>query len=447
VIGESGLVSAAPVGPGTDVHRLAAAYLSRVAEPGSVPLWMFVQRYGYPAAAAAVRAGTVPPEVAACTEARRRSADPEADLAAAERNRIRLLTPEDADWPHFAFAALARCAERRVAQWQAGQRTRPGRGELIPPLALWVRGAGSLRSVGVRAIAVVGSRAATGYGERLATDFSYHLARQGVVVVSGGAYGIDAAAHRGALAADGVSVLVSAGGLDRPYPSGNQGLYERTAERGLVVSERPPGSAPHRQRFLSRNRIIAALGTATLVVEAGVRSGALNSAGYARDLGRPVLAVPGPVTSAMSVGCHRLLQRLEDPAHLVTGVEDVLGFCGNELVETAVPGPGARSSTERDTGAPSTAVRSAAGGSAAAPGMTSTGRSRARPAGYDALDLAARTVLDGFPARRVVTEAELARLSGQPIQQVLAALPVLVGLRMVTVGRDGYRLARPEQTG
>jgi DNA processing protein len=428
MIGRSGLVSAAPVGPGTDVQRLAAAYLSRVAEPGSVPLWMFVQRYGYPAAAAAVRAGTVPPEVAACTEARRRSADPEVDLAAAERNQIRLLTPEDAEWPHFAFAALARCAERRVAQWQAGQRTRPGRGELIPPLALWVRGAGSLRSVGVRAIAVVGSRAATGYGERLATDFSYHLARQQVVVVSGGAYGIDAAAHRGALAADGVSVLVSAGGLDRPYPSGNQALYERTAERGLLVSERPPGSAPHRQRFLSRNRIIAALGTATLVVEAGVRSGALNSAGYARDLGRPVLAVPGPVTSAMSVGCHRLLQRVEDPAQLVTSVEDVLGFCGNELVETV----------------PETAPPDAAVPGPAAPGTASAGRSRARPAGYDALDLAARTVLDGFPARRVVTEAELARLSGQPIQQVLAALPVLVGLRMVTAGRDGYRLARPD---
>ena len=130
------------------------------------------------------------------------------------------------------------------------------------------------------------------------------------------------------LAADGVSVLVSAGGVDRPYPSGNRVLYERTAERGLVVSERPPGSAPHRQRFLSRNRIIAALGAATLVVQAGARSGALNSAGYARDLGRPVLAVPGPVTSAMSVGCHRLLQRPEDPAHLVTSVEEVLGFCG-----------------------------------------------------------------------------------------------------------------------
>lgn len=425
MIGQSDLVRASPVAP--DVQRLAAAYLSRVAEPGSVPLWMFVQRYGYPAAAAAVRAGTVPPEVAACTEARRHS-DPEVDLAAAERNQIRLLTPDDEEWPHFAFAALVRCAERRAAHWQAGRQARPTRGELIPPLALWVRGAGSLRTVGVRAIAVVGSRAATGYGERLATDFSYHLARQRVVVVSGGAYGIDAAAHRGALAADGISVLVSAGGLDRPYPSGNQGLYERTAERGLLVSERPPGSAPHRQRFLSRNRIIAALGAATLVVEAGVRSGALNSAGYARDLGRPVLAVPGPVTSAMSVGCHRLLQRLEDPAHLVTSVEDVLGFCG------ADPAP---DRTASRTPAAAVPARSAPTGIRVEP---RTGRSRARPAGYDALDLAARSVLDGFPARRVVTEAELARLSGQPIQQVLAALPVLVGLRMVTAGRDGYRL-------
>ena len=103
----------------------------------------------------------------------------------------------------------------------------------------------------------------------MASDFAYGLAWRQVVVVSGGAYGIDAAAHRGALAADGVSVLVSAGGLDRPYPSGNRSLYDRTAERGLLISERPPGSAPHRQRFLSRNRIIAALGTATLVVEAG----------------------------------------------------------------------------------------------------------------------------------------------------------------------------------
>ena len=391
--------------------QLAAAYLSRVAEPASVPLWMFVQHCGYPAAAAAVRAGDVPAEVAACTEARRAVADPEADLAAAERNGIRLLTPADADWPHFAFAALQATGQRRVAQWQAGVRTRPQRGELIPPLALWVRGNGPLATVGLRSVAVVGSRAATAYGEHIGSEFSYGLAQRDVVVVSGGAYGIDAAAHRGALAAGGSSVLVSAGGLDRPYPSGHRHLYDRTAEQGVLVSERPPGSAPHRQRFLSRNRLIAALGTATLVVEAAHRSGALNSAGYARDLGRPVLAVPGPVTSAMSAGCHRLIQREEDPARLVTSVAEVLSYCGSaEVVEDA-----------------------GAGGV--------DGRPPAQRA-YDNLDLVARSVLDGFPGRgRSVTEAELSRLSGQPISQVIAALPVLQGAGLITAAREGYRLA------
>jgi len=389
---------------------LAAAYLSRVAEPASVPLWMFVQHYGYRAAAAAVRAGDVPAEVAACTEARRTAADPEADLAAAERNGIRLLTPADSDWPHFAFAALQATGQRRVAQWQAGVRSRPQRGELIPPLALWVRGSAPLATVGLRSVAVVGSRAATPYGEHIASEFSFGLSQREVVVVSGGAYGIDAAAHRGALAAGGSSVLVSAGGLDRPYPSGHRHLYDRTAEQGLLVSERPPGSAPHRQRFLSRNRLIAALGAATLVVEAAHRSGALNSAGYARDLGRPVLAVPGPVTSAMSSGCHRLIQREEDPARLVTSVAEVLSYCGSaELADDddlASTGPG---SSQR---------------------------------AYDSLDLVARSVLDGFPGRgRSVTEAELSRLSGQPISQVIAALPVLQGAGLITAAREGYRLA------
>jgi DNA processing protein len=392
-------------------HLLAAAYLSRVAEPASVPLWMFVQHYGYPAAAAAVRAGEVPAEVAACTEARRTAADPEADLAAAERNGIRLLTPADADWPHFAFAALQATGQRRVAQWQAGVRSRPQRGELIPPLALWVRGSSPLATVGLRSVAVVGSRAATAYGEHIASEFSYGLAQREVVVVSGGAYGIDAAAHRGALAAGGSSVLVSAGGLDRPYPSGHRHLYDRTAEQGVLVSERPPGSAPHRQRFLSRNRLIAALGAATLVVEAAHRSGALSSAGYARDLGRPVLAVPGPVTSAMSSGCHRLIQREEDPARLVTSVAEVLSYCGSAEIE-------------QDAGA------------AAATGGSLTQRA------YDSLDLVARSVLDGFPGRgRSVTEAELSRLSGQPISQVIAALPVLQGAGLITAAREGYRLS------
>ncbi len=412
-------------GPGGELasrqqQLLAAAYLSRVAEPASVPLWSFVAEQGYLAAAAAIRAGRVPDEVAACTEARRQSADPYADLEAADRNDIRLLTPDDEQWPHFAFAALHAAAGRRLAQWRAGYRSRPSRGELIPPLALWVRGAAALGTVGVNSVAMVGSRAATAYGEHIASEFAYGLARREVVLVSGGAYGIDAAAHRGALAADGVSILVSAGGLDRPYPSGNRGLYDRTAERGLLISERPPGSAPHRQRFLSRNRLIAALGAVTLVVEAGQRSGALNSAGYARDLGRPVLAVPGPVTSALSMGCHRLIQRDEQPAQLVTSVSEVLAFCG----------------------APSSTTEPAAARLAdnLGPGQHPI----ATLAGYDSLDVVARSVLDGFPARSAVTESDLARLSGQPIQAVIAALSVLRSLRLITASREGYRLARTD---
>ncbi|HTZ44201.1 MAG TPA: DNA-processing protein DprA [Jatrophihabitans sp.] len=379
-----------------------------MAEPASVALWLFVQELGYRAAAEAVRTGDVPEEVSACTDARRSTTDPEADLAAAERNGIRLITPDSPDWPHFAFAPLQRHARRRVAEWLTGRRTRPPRGELIPPLALWVRGSGELSTVGTCSAALVGSRAASNYGEHVAADFGYGLARRDVVVVSGGAYGIDAAAHRGALAADGVSVLVSAGGLDRPYPAGHRSLYDRIAEMGVLVSERPPGSAPHRQRFLSRNRIIAALGAATVVVEAGQRSGALNTAGHARDLGRPVLTVPGPITSAMSVGCHRLLQRDEQPAFPVTSVADVLRFSGAGFGEDTGP----------DRTPPESGPRA------------------------DALDPVARCVLDGFPARGAVTETELARLCGQPTAVVLAVLPVLVELGLVASSGTGHRLVR-----
>jgi DNA processing protein len=160
-------------------------------------------------------------------------------------------------------------------------------------------------------------------------------------------------------------------------------------------------------------------------VEAGQRSGALNTAGHARDLGRPVLAVPGPVTSAMSVGCHRLLQRDEQPAHLVTSVADILGFCsltdsaaGTDSDELGGLGDDRHSAIDHDGGQPATA------------------------AGRDGLDPSAQTVLDGFPARQPVTEAELSRLSGQPVPAVLAALPILLARGLIAGSREGYRLAR-----
>jgi DNA processing protein len=154
----------------------------------------------------------------------------------------------------------------------------------------------------------VGARAATGYGEHVTIEASSGLVDRGFAIVSGAAYGIDGAAHRAALASRGTTIAVLAGGLDRFYPSGHEQMLTRIIDRGVVVAEVPPGTTPTKWRFLLRNRLIAALGSATVVVEAGWRSGSLNTAGHAGTLGRPLGAVPGPVTSAASAGCHRLLR-------------------------------------------------------------------------------------------------------------------------------------------
>jgi DNA processing protein len=165
------------------------------------------------------------------------------------------------------------------------------------------------------------------------------LAARDVAVVSGAAYGIDGAAHRAALAADGLTLAVLAGGLDVPYPAGHAQLLQRIGAHGLLVSEYPPGVRPARHRFLTRNRLVAALSGATVVVEAGVRSGAANTAAWARGLGRVVCAVPGPVTSSSSVGCHQLLR---GGAELVTRADEVVEVIGR-VGELAAPEPGPRS--------------------------------------------------------------------------------------------------------
>jgi DNA processing protein len=188
------------------------------------------------------------------------------------------------------------------------------------PYCLWVRGPRSVREAFARAIAIVGSRSSTAYGEYVAAALSSGVVDEGWTVVSGGAYGIDARVHRAALAAGGVTVAVMAGGVDRLYPEGNADLLARVLETGAIVAEQPPGFPPHRSRFLTRNRIIAA-SAATVVVEAAHRSGALSTAHHAADLGRPVGAVPGPVTSASSSGCHRLLR---NGAVCVTSAAEVL---------------------------------------------------------------------------------------------------------------------------
>jgi DNA processing protein len=214
------------------------------------------------------------------------------------------------------------------------------------PLCLWLRGDPDLAGAAVRSVAVVGARAATAYGERVAGDLGAGLAERGVTVVSGGAFGIDVAAHRGALAVGGRTVALLAGGIDRPSPAGNLAVLERIVDDGgALVAESPPGTPPSRARFLQRNRVIAALTGATVVVEAAWRSGALSTAARAGELLRPVGAVPGPVTSMASVGCHRLLR--DGAAVCVTDAAQVV-----ELLDPAgSDGPGAADTVVRPGGA------------------------------------------------------------------------------------------------
>lgn len=223
-----------------------------------------------------------------------------------------LLLPDDAHWP-------------------------PGLDDLGPhaPLLLWVRGDLDTLTATSRA-AVVGARAATAYGDTVDADLAGDLAAAGTLIVSGGAYGIDGAAHRAALGVGGTTVAFLAGGVDRLYPAGHDQLFGRIMASGALLSEVPCGAAPTKWRFLARNRSIAALGQATVVVEAGWRSGSLNTAGHAGSLGRPLGAVPGPVTSAASAGCHRLLREYD--AQCVTTAAEVRELMG-EPATAATTGP------------------------------------------------------------------------------------------------------------
>jgi len=183
------------------------------------------------------------------------------------------------------------------------------------PLVLWERRASSAGGRRGRAdpgtdgprLAVVGSRANTVAGAEAAAEIAAAAADAGCTIVSGGAYGIDAVAHRVALASGAPTVAVLAGGIDQLYPAGNVELLHSVARQGALLAESAPGTRPTRWRFLARNRLIAALADATVVVEAGARSGALNTAHHAAQLGRPVFAVPGAFASSASVGCHRLV--------------------------------------------------------------------------------------------------------------------------------------------
>src|SRR5918993_1125190 len=212
------------------------------------------------------------------------------------------------------------------------------------PIGLWLRGPGGLASLMRRSVAVVGSRAATAYGNGITTDLAADLAERGITVVSGGAFGIDAAAHRGALTVGGPTVGVLACGVDVAYPPANEQLFAQIAREHLLVSELPPGAHPTRVRFLARNRLIAAMSSATVVVEAAFRSGARNTAGWALECGRPLMAVPGSVYSRGSTGPHLMIR--SGQAVLVTNAADVLELVSASGQDTLPLASGPRRATD-----------------------------------------------------------------------------------------------------
>jgi DNA processing protein len=301
-------------------ERLARATINLVTEPGDLRCLGLTRELGGPRFLEVLREQPdLRPELTAAA-GRLSSAQPERVLERAARRGIRFVIPGDDEWP----ASLDDLAGAGVLH---------ARGEV--PVGLWVRGPYRLDRLGT-AVAVVGSRSSTQYGDHVAGEIAAVLGTAGRPVVSGAAYGVDYAAHRGAVAAGAPTVAVLACGVDRVYPLGHRQMLDHLAEHHAVVSEAPPGAAPFRIRFLSRNRIIAALTRGTVVVEAAIRSGALNTASWADQLHRIVMGVPGPVSSAASEGVHELIRA--GAATLVTRGEDVLellGASGDDLVEIA----------------------------------------------------------------------------------------------------------------
>ena len=381
--------------------RWARAWLSRAVEPGRGAVYDLVTEAGPVEAARLLRSGDAPGLVRALAEARRREDRAAEDLAEAAALGARLVTPEDDEWPDEALRPLEIAYARERAARRSGLPARD-RVELTPPIALWVLGPGRLDEVLDRSVSIVGSRSATPYGEHVAADLAHGLASRRWTVVSGGAFGIDGAAHRGALAGAGATIAILASGLREPYPRGHAALFRRIGREGLLLSELPPDAAPQRHRFLVRNRLIAGLTAGTVLVEAGVRSGALSTGRQAVRLGRAVMAVPGPVTSAESAGVHELL-RSEPEVTLITRTAEVVELVGAIGADLA-PRPQAPA-TIRDGLAP-----------------------------------LARQVLDGLPTAGAVSADRIAAAAGVPPLDVLRCLPGLKVRGLVEDTPAGWQL-------
>lgn len=364
----------------SDAARMARVTLSRIAEPGDVEAGWALREYGPVEALQRLREGRLDTKRAARWRARLPAADAHADLSTYERIGVRLVCPGDPEWP----TQLDDLGDGR-------------------PFVLWVRGKADLRYSCLRSVAVVGARAASAYGAHVAGEMAAVLAERGWTVISGGAYGIDGTVHRGTLAAGGTTIVALACGLDVGYPRGHDGLFAQIAREGVLISEWPPGATPTRPRFLVRNRVIAALARGTVVVEAAARSGALNTARYASELARAVMAVPGPVTSATSAGCHLLLR--ERGALCVTGAGEVIDRVGMIGADLAPP--------QRGPILP-----------------------------RDALDPVTARVLEAVPARAGGGLATVAAAAGVTIDTALSCLGQLAAGGFVERCEKGWRLDR-----
>jgi DNA processing protein len=397
----------AAVRPGGDeaepARLLATALLGFAAEPGDGALGRVIAAIGAVAAADALLAGV---DAAALVELVTSAGEPFDEREAAsgiDRWRPRL------DHPLFV-RSLVQAARVGARLLVPGDRLWPGGVDELAqhaPVTLWVRGRAEAL-VDEPSIALVGARAATSYGEHVALESAAGLVDRGYTVVSGGAYGIDGMAHRSAIASNGTTVAFLAGGVDRFYPLGHESLLTRIAGTGAVVSELACGAAPTKWRFLQRNRLIAAASDATVVLEAGMRSGSLNTAGHAAALGRPLGAVPGPVTSPASAGCHRLLREYD--AVCVVDAEQMA-----ELAATA------RGSARVAGGAsdPAEAASSSVGVS-------------------NGMDPDRLRVLDAMSTRSRRDVDDIARRAGMPVMAVMGVLAVLESHGTVVFRGDGW---------
>lgn len=385
-----------------DETTLARVALTWLAEPGTRSVHTLVAELGPVAALDLLLDGGAPQEDLRDSVAARSRAGDARSIAAEALDRgarlgARVVVPGDDEWP----GTVEQLRTLRLSD----ARRRVDR-ETAPPLCFWVRGPWPLAEALDRSVAVVGARAATPYGLHVARDLGYGLAGRDWTVVSGGAFGIDAAAHRGALSAGGRTVAVLACGVDRPYPMGNAALFDRIADSGLLVSEWPPAAEPLRPRFLIRNRVIAAGTKGTVLVEAAARSGATQTTRRALALNRPAMVVPGPVTSAMSVGAHEIL-REEPEARLVTGLAQVLEEVGRIGELAPVP------------------------------------RGPDRP--VDLIDDDARAIVEAMPRRGTIGVDDLATRAGLAVRTVLRKMSLLEELSLVVRRDDGYALPTPRR--